>query len=286
MLKLGKKWTQCSLMKYKSYIVLFLFRPPGSCCRVSRIWTPASGSSTLGCLWSGVSPPTSSPDSSRWRLIRPLQLKPLPPPVRYNVFCKLLLFLKEWNISRLSYEYDSEPFGKERDAAIKKLAREAGVEVTVRISHTLYDLDRWAPKPPTQHTHTHRHATVVFRCVTRSLPLQDHRAQRGSVPAHLQAVPDAHQPHGFGGAARRGHHGRRRGEMQDAAVRGPRRQFRRPHLGGARWVWRGGGVFKYIYIYIYIYIHMCVEIYINIFYYICINIFIYIFIYFVYILGL
>lgn len=51
-------------------------------------------------------------------------------------------FLQEWNISRLSYEYDSEPFGKERDAAIKKLASEAGVEVTVRISHTLYDLDK------------------------------------------------------------------------------------------------------------------------------------------------
>uniref|UniRef100_A0A8C3ACC1 Cryptochrome-1 n=1 Tax=Cyclopterus lumpus TaxID=8103 RepID=A0A8C3ACC1_CYCLU len=56
-----------------------------------------------------------------------------------DVFPRLF---KEWNISRLSYEYDSEPFGKERDAAIKKLACEAGVEVTVRISHTLYDLDR------------------------------------------------------------------------------------------------------------------------------------------------
>lgn len=50
--------------------------------------------------------------------------------------------LQEWKITRLSYEYDSEPFGKERDAAIKKLASEAGVEVTVRISHTLYDLDK------------------------------------------------------------------------------------------------------------------------------------------------
>lgn len=53
---------------------------------------------------------------------------------------------QEWNISRLSYEYDSEPFGKERDAAIKKLASEAGVEVTVRISHTLYDLDKYVPR--------------------------------------------------------------------------------------------------------------------------------------------
>uniref|UniRef100_A0A8C6M6M9 Cryptochrome circadian regulator 3a n=1 Tax=Nothobranchius furzeri TaxID=105023 RepID=A0A8C6M6M9_NOTFU len=50
--------------------------------------------------------------------------------------------IQEWKISRLTFEYDSEPFGKERDAAIKKLAMEAGVEVIVKISHTLYDLDK------------------------------------------------------------------------------------------------------------------------------------------------
>lgn len=69
-------------------------------------------------------------------MTHPLPFPPLPP------FLVLSHFLQEWNISRLSYEYDSEPFGKERDAAIKKLASEAGVEVTVRISHTLYDLDK------------------------------------------------------------------------------------------------------------------------------------------------
>ncbi|MBN3321972.1 CRY1 protein, partial [Atractosteus spatula] len=56
-----------------------------------------------------------------------------------DVFPRLF---KEWNINRLSFEYDSEPFGKERDAAIKKLASEADVEVIVRVSHTLYDLDK------------------------------------------------------------------------------------------------------------------------------------------------
>ncbi|EPY87950.1 cryptochrome-1 [Camelus ferus] len=56
-----------------------------------------------------------------------------------DVFPRLF---KEWNITKLSIEYDSEPFGKERDAAIKKLATEAGVEVIVRTSHTLYDLDK------------------------------------------------------------------------------------------------------------------------------------------------
>ncbi|RXN05652.1 cryptochrome 2b [Labeo rohita] len=56
-----------------------------------------------------------------------------------NIFPRLF---KEWKVSRLTFECDSEPFGKERDAAIKKLASEAGVEVIVKISHTLYDLDR------------------------------------------------------------------------------------------------------------------------------------------------
>ncbi|KAH0521559.1 Cryptochrome-2 [Microtus ochrogaster] len=45
-------------------------------------------------------------------------------------------------VTRLTFEYDSEPFGKERDAAIMKMAKEAGVEVVTENSHTLYDLDR------------------------------------------------------------------------------------------------------------------------------------------------
>nr|BAQ55221.1 cryptochrome1 [Chrysiptera cyanea] len=56
-----------------------------------------------------------------------------------DVFPRLF---KEWQITHLSYEYDSEPFGKERDATIQKLASEAGVEVMVRISHTLYNLEK------------------------------------------------------------------------------------------------------------------------------------------------
>ncbi|XP_008310578.1 cryptochrome-1b isoform X2 [Cynoglossus semilaevis] len=56
-----------------------------------------------------------------------------------DVFPRLF---KEWQITRLSYEYDSEPFGKERDAIIQKVAKEAAVEVMVRISHTLYDPEK------------------------------------------------------------------------------------------------------------------------------------------------
>lgn len=49
---------------------------------------------------------------------------------------------QEWNITTLSFEEDPEPFGKERDGAIQMLAKEAGVEVIVKTSHTLYDLQK------------------------------------------------------------------------------------------------------------------------------------------------
>ena len=77
--------------------------------------------------------------------------------------CHFSCLSQEWKISRLTFEYDSEPFGKERDAAIKKLATEAGVEVIVKISHTLYDLDKWVLK---QHTQTQNDRELHFQRVT------------------------------------------------------------------------------------------------------------------------
>lgn len=56
-----------------------------------------------------------------------------------DVFPRLF---KEWSVTRLTFEYDSEPFGKERDGTIIKMAQEFGVETIVRRSHTLYNPDR------------------------------------------------------------------------------------------------------------------------------------------------
>lgn len=50
--------------------------------------------------------------------------------------------LQEWKVTRLTFECDPEPYGKERDGAIIKMAKEFGVETIVRKSHTLYNLDR------------------------------------------------------------------------------------------------------------------------------------------------
>ncbi|KAM7413865.1 hypothetical protein PAMA_018927 [Pampus argenteus] len=56
-----------------------------------------------------------------------------------DVFPRLF---KEWKVTRLTFEYDPEPYGKERDGAIIKMAQEFGVETVVRNSHTLFNLDR------------------------------------------------------------------------------------------------------------------------------------------------
>ena len=45
----------------------------------------------------------------------------------------------EWGVSRLSFETDSEPFGAQRDAVVRHLAKEAGVEVVSKTSHTLFE---------------------------------------------------------------------------------------------------------------------------------------------------
>ncbi|XP_068703198.1 uncharacterized protein [Montipora foliosa] len=46
---------------------------------------------------------------------------------------------KKWNITRLSFEVDSEPCCNMRDAVICDLAKKDGVEIISSVSHTLYD---------------------------------------------------------------------------------------------------------------------------------------------------
>ncbi|KAG5837827.1 hypothetical protein ANANG_G00217150 [Anguilla anguilla] len=93
-----------------------------------------------------------------------------------NVFPRLF---KEWKISRLTFEYDSEPFGKERDAAIKKLAMEAGVEVCVKTSHTLYDLDRVIELNGGQPPLTYKRFQTLISRMDPPSPLQVRRALAG-----------------------------------------------------------------------------------------------------------
>ena len=49
---------------------------------------------------------------------------------------------KEWNVKKLTFEIDIEPYAKARDEEIKKLAESHSVTVVAQVSHTIYDLER------------------------------------------------------------------------------------------------------------------------------------------------
>ena len=49
-----------------------------------------------------------------------------------------LTAVQEWDVKRLCFEADTEPYAKERDAKILQLAEAAGVEVHTPVSHTLF----------------------------------------------------------------------------------------------------------------------------------------------------
>ena len=48
---------------------------------------------------------------------------------------------KAWKISHLVFEKDTDAYARERDEQVMKLAKEAGVEVIVKMGRTLYDPD-------------------------------------------------------------------------------------------------------------------------------------------------
>ncbi|XP_078108181.1 cryptochrome circadian regulator 5 [Sander vitreus] len=56
-----------------------------------------------------------------------------------EVFPKLF---DKWKVTKLTYEYDTEPYSLNRDKTVTTLAKEHGVEVIYKISHTLYDIYR------------------------------------------------------------------------------------------------------------------------------------------------
>lgn len=47
--------------------------------------------------------------------------------------------MREWNVDKICFEYDTEPYAKSRDARVASDAKAMGVEVITQVSHTLYD---------------------------------------------------------------------------------------------------------------------------------------------------
>ena len=53
----------------------------------------------------------------------------------------LVKLFKAWKISHLVFEKDTDAYARERDDDVVKQAKEAGVEVIVKMGRTLYDPD-------------------------------------------------------------------------------------------------------------------------------------------------
>ena len=51
---------------------------------------------------------------------------------------QLAMLLKEWKAVALTWEDDTEPYARKRDTRVRALCKEQGVEVVVRLGHTLY----------------------------------------------------------------------------------------------------------------------------------------------------
>ncbi|KAE8592239.1 hypothetical protein XENTR_v10018699 [Xenopus tropicalis] len=52
------------------------------------------------------------------------------------------LLFKKWKVTRLTFEVDTEPYSRQRDADVEKLAAEHNVQVIQKVSNTLYAIDR------------------------------------------------------------------------------------------------------------------------------------------------
>ncbi|XP_068096418.1 cryptochrome-1-like [Hyperolius riggenbachi] len=52
------------------------------------------------------------------------------------------VLFKKWKVTRLTFEVDTEPYSKQRDSEVERLAAEYNVEVIQKVSNTLYDVER------------------------------------------------------------------------------------------------------------------------------------------------
>ncbi|KAL3841767.1 hypothetical protein ACJMK2_019869 [Sinanodonta woodiana] len=62
--------------------------------------------------------------------------------IRGNPNEVLLQLFKEWKVTRLTFEVDTEPYAKQRDIEVEELAKKHNVEVVKCVSHTLYDVQK------------------------------------------------------------------------------------------------------------------------------------------------
>src|SRR5690242_3827330 len=89
---------------------------------------------------------------NRWQYLLDCQSDLNKSIIKLNPKSKLLLIreapqtlfpklFKQWKITHLVFEKDTDAYGRERDQKVMALAKDAGVEVVIRYGRTLYDPD-------------------------------------------------------------------------------------------------------------------------------------------------
>ncbi|KAG9201693.1 hypothetical protein G6514_005502 [Epicoccum nigrum] len=102
---------------------------------------------------------------------------------------------KQWRITHLVFEKDTDAYARERDGEVMKLAKEAGVEVVVRTGRTLYDPDELVKQnhgKPTMSINQVQAAGKKIGEIPRPIPAPESLPDPGETALEFeQQVPDS-----------------------------------------------------------------------------------------------
>ncbi|KAK5018682.1 FAD binding domain of DNA photolyase-domain-containing protein [Cryomyces antarcticus] len=104
---------------------------------------------------------------------------------------------KAWRISHLVFEKDTDAYAKDRDETVTRLAREAGVEIVVRMGRTLYDPDELVKKckgKPTMSVTMVQNAGKQIGAIPRPTPAPTSLPDPGDTPLDFEQEQPAQQP--------------------------------------------------------------------------------------------
>ncbi|KAG6253417.1 hypothetical protein E4U24_008268 [Claviceps purpurea] len=104
---------------------------------------------------------------------------------------------KAWKVTHLVFEKDTDSYARERDEAVAKAAKEAGVEVVVRSGRTLWDSDQVVVKhggKPTMSMTALLSATKKLGDVPRPIPSPTQLPDPGDMPVDFEQDPPETKP--------------------------------------------------------------------------------------------
>ncbi|KAG6324009.1 hypothetical protein E4U22_004203 [Claviceps purpurea] len=104
---------------------------------------------------------------------------------------------KAWKVTHLVFEKDTDSYARERDEAVAKAAKEAGVEVVVRSGRTLWDSDQVVAKhggKPTMSMTALLSATKKLGDVPRPIPSPTQLPDPGDMPVDFEQDPPETKP--------------------------------------------------------------------------------------------